>query len=128
MGKKRTHETDDWKKFTEWFPELKLLGEHLEITELTLKAKSVKGKGVGIFKYRPKKKQVKHADYVYIRAWGRLMQSFPYYIESQVEQARMEGAPPTAIYKGDEGWECYEGISSDDTKGIIRRFVREYKS
>ena len=37
-------------------------------------------------------------DYIYIRAWHRMTGSFAYYIEDQVDKAREDKAPQTAIY------------------------------
>ena len=37
--------------------------------------------------------------YPYIRAWGRYLGSFNYYIEDQVALARAEDAPDDALYK-----------------------------
>jgi hypothetical protein len=38
------------------------------------------------------------SNYPYIRAWGRLLHSHEYYIESQIADARRERAPADAIY------------------------------
>ena len=37
-------------------------------------------------------------DYIYIRAWHRMTGSFDYYIEAQVDKARADKAPETAVY------------------------------
>jgi hypothetical protein len=44
------------------------------------------------------------SDYKALAAWGRLMQSFPYYITQQQEQAAADNAPVDAIYKRDNEW------------------------
>ena len=56
-------------------------------------------------------------DYKYIRAWERMMASFPHYLEMQLEKARTEGAPETSIYRRDDGtWATFEDIKSENTK------------
>jgi hypothetical protein len=51
-------------------------------------------------------------DYPYIRAWGRMMGSYRYYVEGQLQLARQEKAPQNATYRGEEGWHTW-----DDFKG-----------
>lgn len=46
----------------------------------------------------PEPKQYKH-----IRAWGKMLQSYDYYIEAQQEQAAEDGAPLDATFKGQDG-------------------------
>lgn len=38
-------------------------------------------------------------EYPFVRGWGVMMGSYPYYITAQVEQAKTDKAPQTAIYK-----------------------------
>jgi uncharacterized membrane protein len=65
-------------------------------------------------------------DYIYIKAWGRMMGSYDYYITGEVEKARQENAPPTAVYKSHEGvWRTYEDIERSDTKALITNLVKE---
>lgn len=65
-------------------------------------------------------------DYPYIKAWGRLLHSAPYYIEDQIRRARETHAPRTAIYwHEDEGWHIYENIKSIETKLIIDNFIKD---
>ncbi len=47
-------------------------------------------------------------NYIYIQAWGRMMQSYPYYITDQIKLARADNAPVTAIYKREGKWRCIE--------------------
>lgn len=55
-------------------------------------------------------------DYIYIRAWHRMTGSFAYYIEDQVDKARADKAPQTAIYydRYENRWhtidECRESV------------------
>lgn len=63
-------------------------------------------------------------DYIYIRAWGEMQGSFQYYIDAQVAQAREDGAPQTATYKGNDGtWHTFESIQREDTKREIQAIV-----
>jgi hypothetical protein len=69
-------------------------------------------------------------DFPYIRAWGRMMGSNQSYIDAEVEKAREENAPPTAIYKNSGnrvGWSTYEDITREDTKHLIDALMRNPK-
>ena len=69
---------------------------------------------------------MKKLDYLYIRAWGRMMGSFDYYIEHQVAEARADGAPQTAIYKDTDGsWHTYENCHSA-TKAQVDRILYQF--
>jgi len=41
-------------------------------------------------------------EYIWVRRWGRLLGSMSYYIEEQVRLARLEKAPPDAIFRRDD--------------------------
>jgi hypothetical protein len=41
--------------------------------------------------------------YPYVKSWGRYLGSRDYYIEEQVAQAVVDGAPKDAIFKDTEG-------------------------
>lgn len=66
-------------------------------------------------------------DYIYIRAWHRMTGSFNYYIEDQVDKARADKAPETAIYFDRYGnrWvtleECVER-----TQERVKFYIRNY--
>lgn len=63
-------------------------------------------------------------DYKYIRAWGKMLGSFRGYIEGEIEKARKESAPETAIYRRSDGtWATFEGIECQDTKQRIREII-----
>lgn len=63
-------------------------------------------------------------DYPYIRAWGRLLHSFPYYVEGEIEDARRSKAPPDAIYSRSDGtWRTYRDITSDETRATVDRLL-----
>jgi hypothetical protein len=65
--------------------------------------------------------------YPWIRAWGWMMGSFPYYIESQIERAQRTGAPANAIYEhhdagsgGNGTWATTATITNEATKLTLR--------
>lgn len=63
-------------------------------------------------------------DYVYIRAWCKLMNATPDVTENEVETARKEKAPQTAVYKNKDGtWENFEGIVRSETKQQLAELV-----
>ena len=63
-------------------------------------------------------------DYIYIRAWGQMMNSMEYYIRGEVDKARREKAPADAIYKNHDGkWVTYATIARDDTRALLDRLV-----
>ena len=65
-------------------------------------------------------------DYKYIRAWGMMLHSFPDYIEGEVEKARRDGAPETAIYRYSDGtWATFESIRLVGTKETILALIRD---
>ena len=65
-------------------------------------------------------------DYKYIRAWGMMLHAFPDYIEKEVEKARRDGAPETAIYLyGDGTWATFESIRLVGTKKKIQALIRD---
>jgi len=69
---------------------------------------------------------MKPSDYIYIKAWGIIMSSLPYYIEGEQSKAATENAPGDAIYKSSRGeWvrlsTCSEGVQAD-VKKIVKGF------
>lgn len=63
-------------------------------------------------------------DYPYIRAWCKMMKSTPDFTENEVETARKEKAPQTAVYKNKDGtWEIFEGIVRGETKQQLAELV-----
>lgn len=46
------------------------------------------------------------SDYKHIRAWGKKLLSFDYYIEDQQQQAVEDNAPLDACYKNGDTWVC----------------------
>jgi len=66
--------------------------------------------------------------YRYIRAWCRLLGSFPAYAENEAARAMADNAPETAIYKKDDGtWATFETIQSEETRQAVQAIVDEMK-
>jgi hypothetical protein len=62
--------------------------------------------------------------YPYIRAWGKMMQSYDYYIESQIRDAIASKAPVDAIYRRDDGsWSRFADIEHEDTKQRVLSYL-----
>lgn len=56
-------------------------------------------------------------DYPYIRAWCKMMGSFDYWLQDQLEQARADNAPQNATYRRDDGtWSTTDNITNPDTR------------
>lgn len=61
-------------------------------------------------------------DYIYIRAWGQHMGSFPYYIRDQLATAHEDKAPGNAIYKRDDGiWATIDDIATPSVRTRIEK-------
>jgi hypothetical protein len=65
-------------------------------------------------------------DYPFIRLWHETSGSFPYYINDLVNKAKNENAPPTAIFRGDDGWKVVDDIKSLDTAYHLYRNAGRY--
>lgn len=53
----------------------------------------------------------KNDDYPWVRAYGRAMGSYPYYVNDQVAQARADNAPQNATRRNDDGtWSTTDDI------------------
>jgi len=60
-------------------------------------------------------------DYPYVIAWGKMMRSEGYYIENQLRKAREDGAPVTAVYRGDDGaWVTLDQCHPDTQRQLER--------
>jgi hypothetical protein len=63
-------------------------------------------------------------DYIYIRAWGKLMGSESYFIRAQLATAHEDKAPGNAIYKGEDGlWRTIEDIASSNRRQQVDRLA-----
>jgi hypothetical protein len=61
-------------------------------------------------------------DYLYIRAWGKVMSSLPYYIRDQLATAHEDKAPGNAIYKNEEGlWMTMDDIKDGNTRRQVEQ-------
>ena len=64
-------------------------------------------------------------DYPYIRAWGRLLGSFDYYIEDQIAEAKRDRAPYDAIFKtGEEDWSTFSELLETADPVVIEQVNR----
>ena len=64
-------------------------------------------------------------DYKHIRAWGKMMGSFEYYIMGEQEKAAADNAPLDAIYKREDGWHTYSSVTREDTRQRMDSFLRQ---
>lgn len=59
---------------------------------------------------------VTSSEYLYIERWGQMMGSNRDFIADEVARARRDKAPPTAIYRREDGWRTIEGVTSVETR------------
>jgi len=65
-------------------------------------------------------------DYPYIRSWGEFAGLSKTYAESQVELARIEGAPPLAIFRDKQSnWITFEEVNGELTKKEVAVIAAE---
>ena len=77
---------------------------------------------------RTKEPNHQPSEYLHIRAWGKMMGSYEYYISNQQAQASSDNAPFNAIYHREgEGWHIAEDIKNPATKEYIEHVVEELK-
>jgi hypothetical protein len=63
-------------------------------------------------------------DYIYLRAWNRMMGSASYYSQQKLEEARKDNAPAEAIYKNMDGtWETFDKITNVNTRALIQEMI-----
>ena len=55
-------------------------------------------------------------EYKALKAWGKMMGSHQYYIDSQIKEAIEDKAPSDAIFKADGEWRRASEIVSSETK------------
>lgn len=66
--------------------------------------------------------------YLYVRAWGKMLNSYPWYVEREVEKAKTDNAPETAIYRRDDGkWAVFEDIENKAVKVRIADMVEDMR-
>ena len=57
--------------------------------------------------------------YHHIRAWGKLLGSYEYYIKDQQGWAAFENAPQNAIYRGDDKWVTVDDLTNKQLRDIV---------
>lgn len=62
-------------------------------------------------------------EYIWIRAWGNMMGSQPYYIEGEQSRASQEGAPVTAIYGREGDWQTLLTITGQHARDYLIRWA-----
>jgi len=65
-------------------------------------------------------------DFLYVRAWGRLMGSDQYYIRGQVQKAREDNAPEDATWWDDNigRWHRWSELPDTNTnKSLLNEFA-----
>jgi hypothetical protein len=67
--------------------------------------------------------------YPYIRAWGKYLGSYQYYINAQVERADKDRAPNNAIYYNEDKkcWATADEITDDGARERIEIMSNTYK-
>lgn len=67
-------------------------------------------------------------DYIYIRAWCKLLGTTQFYTDREVERARQTNAPETAIYlQSDRSWATVDGIENERMKARVERLAEQLK-
>ncbi|QXV74327.1 hypothetical protein [Rhizobium phage RHEph16] len=67
--------------------------------------------------------------YKYIRAWGRMLHSFDWYINDEIDKAQKENAPNDAVYARtdhQEGKRTGEWVRFSDLNPETQERVRKY--
>lgn len=67
--------------------------------------------------------------YPYIRAWGRLMHSYQYFVQGQIDRATKDNAPADACFfsQQDNRWIPFSEVEAESTRTLIQKFVDEQK-
>ena len=60
----------------------------------------------------PQENPVKPEQYLYIRAWGKMMRSDSAYVQRQQELAAEDGAPLDAVFRRENGWARLEEVNN----------------
>lgn len=71
----------------------------------------------------PPLKKGDRKDYPYIRAWGKYLGSFAYYINDQIDQANQDGAPEDAVYKNNENVWVTFGQLNADSQALLKSYL-----
>lgn len=63
-------------------------------------------------------------DYPYVWAWGKVLNSKDYFIQSERDKAKEEKAPENAIFRDDDGgWSTVDSILSGGTKQRVEEYA-----
>ncbi len=74
------------------------------------------------------KRRIMKSDYKYLRAWCMMMGSFPEWVEAQVERAKRENAPETAVYRNNDGrWVTFDEVKSHTARQRVYVIVQSLK-
>jgi hypothetical protein len=68
-------------------------------------------------------------EYLYIRAWGRMLNSAAYYVQDQVEKARRDKAPANSIYYDDKKkeWRTFDDITNSMTRFTLQNILDQFE-
>lgn len=67
-------------------------------------------------------------EYLYIRAFGKILGSFQGYIEMEVDKAQREKAPQNAIFRRQNGsWATFDDIQYEDVRKRVQAIVDQMK-
>ena len=66
-------------------------------------------------------------DYIYLRAWDRMMGSSSYWCIENIARAKKDNAPQDAIYKNGDHWQTVDDIVAIETKEILCIIVERWK-
>lgn len=65
-------------------------------------------------------------EYAYIYAWGKMLNSLPGFIDAEIEKAKRDHAPQTAIFQRQDGsWATFEGIENETSRSTVAAIVRK---
>ena len=67
-------------------------------------------------------------EYRHIRAWGRMMGSFEYYIRNQQNEASDDNAPLDAVYKKGDGWHVYSDVTNAATREAMDHYLSRMRN
>jgi hypothetical protein len=65
-------------------------------------------------------------DYPYIRAYGKILGSRRVFVDAEVEWARQEHAPQTAVCKKEGAWITFDQVQRPDTRLQLAEIVKNY--
>ena len=67
-------------------------------------------------------------DYLYLRAWERMMNSGHAWRQAQLTAARKDKAPENAIYKDHNGvWRTFDYVTVETTRDTVIRLIGDIR-